>query len=275
MWVSIERRAEVRVLTWGVNGILAALALATLAGWIGNHYAATDAQALLSSSWQFPLGSNVIGQDNYARWLQALASLLSTVLPAGLLVTAAGTLLGVAMAASIRTPWLRAFDTGAAIVIEVLDGIPGILLVLVLLAILPATLMSMFLTFMLIFALPIARVVRVLTLKLLSEEFYSAARLSGADGWRLVRSELWPVLKPSLWALLFLACGDCLRALMVLGFLGLGVQTTPTMGSVLAEATQLALLGRPLLLATSLLSAVWILWTLQNAASQLKLARVE
>jgi peptide/nickel transport system permease protein len=248
---------------------LAVLAMATLSGLLGSEYATTDAQALQPSSWHAPFGSNVIGQDNFSRWLQALASMLSVVLPAGVLVAISGTALGVAMAATAQRAGWSAFDALARSAIEVLDGIPGIVVVLVLLAILPPTLMSIFLTFSVIFALPIARVVRAMALKFLADDFFNAARLSGASELLLLQSELWPVLKPSFWALLFLACGDCLRALVVLGFLGLGLQTTPTMGSVLAEATQLALMGKPLLLLASLLSTVLVLWVLQQQSADL------
>jgi peptide/nickel transport system permease protein len=166
---------KLRTLAAAVLMLLAVLGLATALGWIGQDWALLLHPPLLPPGAQLWGGSNALGQNLGHRWLQALAGLWRTALPASALALVLAVVL--AWWASGRGP-LRALAHG---LIDLADAVPALLLVLAL----GFVLRGWSLGALLVLALCLwPESVRVLELKLRAVrncDWWLQAQLSGAN----------------------------------------------------------------------------------------------
>jgi peptide/nickel transport system permease protein len=108
--------------------------------------------------------------------------------------------------------------------LDVMMSFPPIMLVLLILAVTPPSLMKTALAIGVLFVPPIARVVRSVTIDLMSEDFVEAARSRGERTWYILLRELLPNVWPVLMVEASLRVVFAVLLGAVLSFLGFGVQ---------------------------------------------------
>jgi peptide/nickel transport system permease protein len=170
-------------------------------------------------SWQYPMGTDEYGRDVWSRVL--FGSQLSIILG----VTATVISMGIAVPLGL----IAGFRRGLAdeIIMRTLDlmmAFPPIMLVLLILAVTPPSLMKTAIAIGVLSAPPIARVTRGVTLDLMSGEFMEAARARGERLWYMLARELLPNVWPVLMVEASLRVVFAILLGAVLSFLGFGVQ---------------------------------------------------
>ena len=164
-------------------------------------------------------GTDEYGRDVFSRVL--IGSQLSIAL--GLVAT------GISMAVGVPLGLFAGYRPGLLSetlmrVLDVMMSFPPIMLVLLILAVTPPSLMKTAIAVGILFIPPIARVTRSVALDLMGEDFLEAARSRGERVWYVLARELlpnvWPVLvvEASLRVVFAILLGA------VLSFLGFGVQ---------------------------------------------------
>jgi peptide/nickel transport system permease protein len=164
-------------------------------------------------------GTDEYGRDVFSRLL--LGSQLSLLLgvTATLISMALGVTLG--LLAGYRSGPL---DEAIMRTFDLMMAFPPIMLVLLILAITPPSLMKTALAIGVLSAPPIGRVTRSVTLNLMSGEFMEAARARGERVWYMLARELLPNVWPVLMVEASLRVVFAVLLGAVLSFLGFGVQ---------------------------------------------------
>jgi peptide/nickel transport system permease protein len=164
-------------------------------------------------------GTDEYGRDVFSRLL--LGSQLSLLLgvTATLISMALGVTLGL-LAGYRRGP----LDEAIMRTFDLMMAFPPIMLVLLILAITPPSLMKTALAIGVLSAPPIGRVTRSVTLNLMSGEFMEAARARGERVWYMLARELLPNVWPVLMVEASLRVVFAVLLGAVLSFLGFGVQ---------------------------------------------------
>ncbi|MBM4018193.1 MAG: ABC transporter permease [Planctomycetes bacterium] len=214
--------------------ILAAVAAASLAGaaWDRIEAAAGRPQPYRtplpgahpqSPSLYHPFGTDTLGRDMLARTLVGGGVSLGVGLAAAVISIIIGTFWGVTSGYAGR-----GFDTVMMRIVDVLYGLPYILLVILLLVLFAeqTTAVRMVVLFMAIGAvswLTMARVVRGQVLALRESEFVQAARAVGAGPGRIIRREVLPNLAGTILVCATLTVPLAILQESFLSFLGLGV----------------------------------------------------
>jgi peptide/nickel transport system permease protein len=169
--------------------------------------------------WQYLAGTDEYGRDVFSRVL--IGSQLSLLLG----VSATLISLGLGVPLGLLAGYRRGLvDEVIMRVLDILLAFPPIMLVLLILAVTPPSLIKTAFAIGLLSAPPIGRVTRGVTLDLMSGEFIEAARARGERLWYT----LWRELLPNVWPVLMVEAS--LRVVFaillgaVLSFLGFGVQ---------------------------------------------------
>ncbi len=212
-------------------------ALATLCGLLPADPEAFVAAANAAPSWQHWLGTDALGRDLLSR-LSAAAVLFvgPGVLAAGM---AAGVGVTLGVGRSLGGPWTRAL---ASWLLQILDGVPKLVLVLLVAAIARSELGWIMATVGLTFAPQIAEVVGSSVERLRSSAFIEAEQSLGVGLGRIVFVHiLWGHARQVLLAQLSSLFAYALLVESSLSYLGgeLGVQEpTPSWGNMLALARE-------------------------------------
>jgi peptide/nickel transport system permease protein len=217
----IRRRRLPASLVVGGTLVLSLLAVAVVAQWIAPYpYDQMHIRdRFLPPSLHYLAGTDEYGRDVFSRLL--FGSQLSLALG----VTATLISMGIGVPLGLIAGYRRgATDELITRTLDVMMAFPPIMLVLLILAVTPPSLMKTAIAIGVLAVAPIARVTRSVTLDLMSGEFIEAAR---ARGERL-RYMLMRELLPNVWPLLMVEAS--LRVVFavllgaVLSFLGFGVQ---------------------------------------------------
>jgi peptide/nickel transport system permease protein len=174
---------------------------------------------LAGPSLQYLAGTDEYGRDVFSRLL--IGSQLSIVL--GVVAT------GVSMVFGVPLGLFAGYRPGFAseLIMRALDvmmSFPPIMLVLLILAVTPPSLLKTALAIGVLFVPPIARVVRSVTLDLMGEDFVEAARSRGERTCYILIRELLPNVWPVLMVEASLRFVFAILLGAVLSFLGFGVQ---------------------------------------------------
>lgn len=169
-------------------------------------------------------GVTLLGTDHLGRSLLArLASAVRLSLGLALIgvVTAAvpGVLLG--MAAGWYGGWV---DRSLSLLADAVFALPGLLLVLLVLAIAPGSFVALYVGIALLLWLEFFRVVRAQGLRLRQSPAVQASLLLGLSPVLLVRRHLWPELVPVVLTLGAFGAGATVMAMAALGFVSVGLR---------------------------------------------------
>src|SRR6266481_4074633 len=218
----IRRRQQLpAALVVGGALVLALIVVAALAQWIAPYpYDQMHVRdRFLAPNFHYLAGTDEYGRDVFSRLL--LGSQLSLALG----VTATLISMGIGVPLGLIAGYRRGVTDEAVMrVLDVMMAFPPIMLVLLILAVTPPSLLKTSIAIGALAVAPIARVTRSVTLDLMSGEFMEAARALGER----LRYMLMRELLPNVWPVLIVEAS--LRVVFavllgaVLSFLGFGVQ---------------------------------------------------
>ena len=227
-------------------GLLVAIVLAVLVGPALYHGSPTEidfSHSLQLPSWQFPLGTNDLGQDQLARLLVGGRISLAVGTAAMIIAMTIGILIGAL--AGFYSNWI---DGGLMRLTDLFLALPQLPLILMVIYLLGDPVRKALGQERGIFVLivsviggltwmSVARLVRAGFLSLKQRNFVQAAVALGANPWNVVKWHLLPnVIGPVIVAAT-LAVGNALLAESTLSFLGLGFSPdVPTWGRMLYDA---------------------------------------
>jgi peptide/nickel transport system permease protein len=230
-------------LTRTQKAALAVLGLVTLASLLAgflthSSYSEQFRDALSAApSARFPLGTDELGRDRFARLLYGTRVSLLLAPAAALLSTLIAALIG-GLAGYLGGKWERYLTSG----MDLFLSLPWLFLLLAVRALLPlntSPLTSVMITFLLLgclgWATP-ARIIRAGTRTLIHSDYLLQAQASGISGSRLFWRHLLPNLRPILLAQFWVSVPVFVLSEANLGLLGLGVsEPLPSWGSMLRE----------------------------------------
>ena len=235
--------------------LLVLVVLASLsAGWLAHSSYSEQSREAISAppSARFPLGTDELGRDRFARLLYGTRISLLLAPAAALLSTVLAALIG-GTAGYLGGRWERIVTSG----IDLFLSLPWLFLLLAVRALLPlntSPVTSVVITFLLLgclgWATP-ARIIRAGTRTLANSDYLLQARASGVAGARLFWRHLLPNLRPILAAQFWVSVPVFILSEANLGLLGLGVsEPLPSWGAMLRELEHFsAVLENPWMLA--------------------------
>lgn len=238
--------------------VLGVVTLASLAaGWFAPSYSEQFREFISAPpSTKFPLGTDELGRDRFARLLYGTRVSLLLAPGAALLSTLIAALLG-GTAGYIGGRWERLVTSG----IDLFLSLPWLFLLMAVRALMPLNttpVTSVILTFLLLGCLGSAspaRIVRAGTRSLANSDYLLQARASGVSSARLFWRHLLPNLKPILAAQFWISVPVFILSEANLSLLGLGVaEPLPSWGAMLRDLENYtAVLQNPWMLAPAVL----------------------
>ena len=251
---------------WPVLVLFSALMLAALTGLgiIGSAWLATG-RAFLGPSFAHPLGTNALGQDLLAHSCQALLALVVGVLPGAMLGFSIG------VAAGICAGWRlhSTLDQIICFACDLFEGLPSYLILVLLALLMQQAQIGTAILFAALFWPSAARALRAATSQVICAPFMDAAEQMGTSALSRAWRHLLPNLRLVLAALALLILGSCIRAQMLLGFMGLDTQARPSLGAMIYSGTQDALSFHFTALLVALGLSMLILLALDSLARRL------
>lgn len=217
-----ERMKRNRAATVSLFGIVLIFAMTFVIGPLLAQYGVYEQN--ISDRYQGPsaehwFGTDVLGRDMWARvWEGAKVSLFIA-----LIATAADIFIGVVYGVISGLAGGRVDDVMQR-VIEILIGIPNLIVVVLAVAWLGASVLTIAIALVITGWVTMARLTRAQVLKLKEQEFFLASRSLGAGRLRLVMRHLIPnTLGPIVITLMF-TIPNAIFAEAILSYIGLGIQ---------------------------------------------------
>lgn len=209
------------------------LAFAWLVPWLNE---ADPARQQLTRILQLPSLAEPLGTDHLGRSLLArLASAVQLSFGMALLSVASAAVPGVffGVIAGWRGGWL---DRVLGSLADACLALPGLLLVLLLVAIAPGNFWALYVGISLVLWIEYFRVVRARTRVLVASPQLEASRLLGFGPFYLFRRHLWPELAPQVLTLAAFGAASAILAMAALGFVSVGLRPpTAELGLMMIE----------------------------------------
>ncbi|MFD5862190.1 ABC transporter permease [Streptomyces chartreusis] len=198
--------------------------------------------SLVGTSGDHLLGTDASGQDLLSRVLYGART--SLIAPVALLAIAA--LLGVTLGtvAAWRGGWV---DTLVSRVTDVMYAFPGLLFVVLIIAVFGAGITTSVLGLGLAFAPTIAKYTRSVALAERAKPYVDAYRVQGMSGTRICVRHLVPNLARSIVGYLVVLFGEALMSLATLSYLGFGSQPPSSDWGLMVQEGQAAIVQGALL----------------------------
>ncbi|MEU6305088.1 ABC transporter permease [Streptomyces chartreusis] len=198
--------------------------------------------SLVGTSGDHLLGTDASGQDLLSRVLYGART--SLIAPLALLAIAA--LLGVTLGtvAAWRGGWV---DTLVSRVTDVMYAFPGLLFVVLIIAVFGTGITTSVLGLGLAFAPTIAKYTRSVALAERAKPYVDAYRVQGMGGWRICARHLVPNLARSIVGYLVVLFGEALMSLATLSYLGFGSQPPSSDWGLMVQEGQAAIVQGALL----------------------------
>ena len=189
------------------------------------------ARKFLPPSGEFPLGTDHLGRDVFARIVYGARLSIGTTLVASVAISLLGVLIGLAAG------WFGGLtDTLISRVVDILLAFPTFLLALAVTAILGPGLRNVLIAIILAWWASYARIVRSAVLAERDKPYIEAARAVGSPSGRILGRHLLPNIVAPIVVLTTLDLGAVLLSLSGFSFLGLGVKPpTAEWGAMLSE----------------------------------------
>tara|TARA_R110002033_G_scaffold10710_15_gene34562 strand:- start:1705 stop:2517 length:813 start_codon:yes stop_codon:yes gene_type:complete len=231
--VMIPRPAG-HALRWTGAALVAAALVLALIGPLavpGDPFAQSLIKALSGPEPAAPLGYDHLGRSIFHRLAAALrlspAIAMAAVLTAGL----AG--LGLGTWAAARGGWT---DRILTILADALLALPGLLLVLIVLAIVPGTALGFWAGLSLVLWVEFFRLTRAATRAVLASPAVQATRLLGFGPAYVFRTHIWPEIAPMMLTAAAFGTATAIMAIAALGFVHVGMRApTPELGLMMVE----------------------------------------
>ncbi len=188
-------------------------------------------KGLLEPGEGFPLGTDEFGRD----MLSLIIHGARVSLQVGIIATGISALIGISLGATAGYFGGRIdyFIQGA---VDISWAFPTILLAIFLIAVLGPGLVNVMIAVGLVYWGGFARVVRGQVLTIREWEFITAARVLGANDWRIMFRHIMPNIISPVIVMSTLMMADAILIEATLSFLGMGAQPpTPSWGSILAS----------------------------------------
>jgi peptide/nickel transport system permease protein len=229
----IPRPAGQAVRWTGATLVAAVLAFAVIGPMIvpGDPYAQSLMQALGAPDAAAPLGYDHLGRSIFHRLAHALRLSPVIAIAAVLTAGAAGLVLGTLAAA--RGGWV---DRILTILADALLALPGLLLVLIVLAILPGTALGFWAGLSLVLWVEFFRLTRAATRDTLASPAVEASRLLGFGPIYIFRTHIWLEIAPMMLTAAAFGTATAIMAIAALGFVHVGMRApTPELGLMMVE----------------------------------------
>ena len=186
---------------------------------IENETMVFDGKTVKVHQWRYLLGTDPLGRDLLARIIYGGQVSISIGIVGTLTAVLIGLIIG-ALAGYLG----RSFDYVAMRIVDIMYGLPYMLLVIIFMAVFGRNILNLFLCLALVSWLTLARVVRGQIISLKNSEFVQAARVVGASTGRIVFRHLVPNTLGVVAVFTTLQIPSFILMESFLSYLGLGVQ---------------------------------------------------
>jgi peptide/nickel transport system permease protein len=187
--------------------------------------------ASLPSSLAHPLGTTNLGRDVFSQLVLGARPSLLVGITAALAVATVGSMVG--LVAGYLGGWV---DRALMRLADLVLGLPFLPFVIVLVALIGASLQHIVLAVALLLWPNAARVIRSQVLTLSQRQFIEAARVTGASEWRIMFVHIAPNIVPLAFLYGSIAVGWAILTEASLSFLGFGKADTISWGTMLQDA---------------------------------------
>ncbi|WP_455903898.1 ABC transporter permease [Microbacterium sp.] len=230
--VPVRRRPKATLLIGlALTGVIVLIALVSLF-WLPYPLTDTSGSRLEGPSALHLLGTDRLGRDLLSQlmWGARIALIVGTCSVA--IAAVLGTIVG--LIAAFSRPWV---DDTLSAGLDVVIAFPVLLLAMLVVAVQGASLWSAVLAIGLAMSAVVARLTRILSRRVLQEQFVTAARTSGTGVLGIVMQHVLPNIAPTLAVSLALQFGAAVLAEASLSYLGLGAPPpNASWGRMLQEA---------------------------------------
>lgn len=197
----------------------------------GDPMAQSLMKALSGPEVTAPLGYDHLGRSIFHRLCAALTLSPLIALAAVLTAATAGLLLGTLAAARGGL-----VDTLLTTLADALLALPGLLLVLIVLAMVPTTAVAFWIGLSLVLWVEFYRLTRAATRETLAAPSVEAARLLGFGAPYIFRTHVWPEVAPLMLTAAAFGTATAIMAIAALGFVHVGMRApTPELGLMMVE----------------------------------------
>ena len=197
----------------------------------GDPFAQSLSKALAGPEAGAPLGYDHLGRSVFHRLADALR--LSPVIALAAVITAgtAGLVLGTLSAT--KGGWI---DKALVMLADALLALPGLLLILILLAMVPGTVFGFWAGLSLVLWVEFFRLTRAATRETLASPAVQASRLLGFGPAYIFRVHIWPEIAPMMLTAAAFGSATAIMAIAALGFVHVGMRApTPELGLMMVE----------------------------------------
>jgi len=226
-----SRRSWTLVVGLVLVGVIAVIALVSLF-WLPYPPADTTGTRLEAPSADHLLGTDKLGRDLATQLMIGARIALTVGLGSVVIGAVIGVLVG--LVAAFAVSWI---DDTISAALDVVIAFPVLLLAMLIVAAQGASLVSVMLAIGLAMSAVIARLTRIVSRRVLGEQFVTAARTSGTRWPGIVAQHVLPNIWPTLGVALALQFGVAVLAEASLSYLGLGAPPpNASWGRLLQEA---------------------------------------
>ena len=213
--------------------MIAVLAVATLGPALvpGDPFSQSLSKALSGPEAGAPLGHDHLGRSVFHRLAHALR--LSPAIAIAAVATAGAAGLALGTLAASRGGWI---DRLLTVLADALLALPGLLLVLLVLAAVPGTATGFWLGLSLVLWVEFFRLTRATVRDVLASPAVQASGLLGFGPWYVFRVHLWPEIGPTMLTAAAFGTATAIMAIAALGFVSVGMRApTPELGLMMVE----------------------------------------
>lgn len=216
----VKKGPSGRMVIIGMIIVLALVIMTAMGPWIAPHDPSRSGvgRIRIPPNWQFPLGTNHLGQDVLSRTLCGGSIMLQVSALSVLLCFAIGVPLG------LFSSYVGGFvDSAFSLVIDAVYAFPGLVIAIAIAAMLGPGVVNMALSIAVVYIPSYFRIVRSQVLSIKELTYVEAARSVGAKWYTILSRYILPNVVPSIVVVITINFADAILTAAGLTFIGLGV----------------------------------------------------